>query len=97
MRTFYCLVMDERINPLRALPTAQRFQAMLFLSVMWTTIFCAIAGVWFWYGALVIVHLLLALGVLLTGLKFHRANQIATYRDQPLRDGTARYDDVWGA
>ena len=55
MRTFYCLVMDERINPLRALPTAQRFQAMLFLSVMWTTIFCAIAGVWFWYGALVIV------------------------------------------
>ena len=87
MRTFYCLVMDERINPLRALPTAQRFQAMLFLSVMWTTIFCAIAGVWFWYGALVIVHLLLALGVLLTALKFHRANQIATYRDQPC--GTA--------
>ena len=97
MRTFYRLVMDEQINPLRALPTAQRFQAMLFLSVMWTTIFCAIAGVWFWYGALVIVHLLLALGVLLTGLTFHRANQIATYRDQPLRDGTARYDDVWGA
>tara|TARA_Y100000588_G_scaffold143184_1_gene157155 strand:- start:871 stop:1164 length:294 start_codon:yes stop_codon:yes gene_type:complete len=97
MRSIYRLIMDERINPLNAMPPAQRLQAMLFLSVMWTTIFCAIAGIWFWYGALIIVHLLLALGVLFTGLTFHRASAVGTYRDQPLRDGTARYDDVWGA
>ena len=26
-----------------------------------------------------------------------RANRAASYRDCPVEDGTARYDDVWGA
>ena len=97
MLELYRSVMDSNVNPLRNLPPAQRFQIMMFLSVMWTTIFCAIAGAWMWYGELMIVHLLVVLGFFITGLTFHRASKVATYRDQSLDDGTARYDDVWGA
>ena len=46
MFTLYRSVMDSNFNPLRNLPTAQRFQIMMFLSVMWTTIFCATACGW---------------------------------------------------
>jgi fatty-acid desaturase len=97
MLTLYRAVMDSNYNPLRNLPPAQRFQIMAFLSMMWTTIFCAFAGAWIWYGELMVGHLLVALGFLVTGITFHRANSTATYRDQPREDGTARYDDVWGA
>jgi hypothetical protein len=41
---------------------------------MWTTIFCAAAGAWMWYGAIVVAHLLIALGFVVTGLTFHRAS-----------------------
>ena len=97
MLTLYCAIMDSNINPLRRLPPAQRFQAMVMLSVMWTTIFCSGAGAWIWYGELIVLHVLVAFGFLVTGLTFHRARQTETYRDHPAADGTARYDDVWGA
>jgi hypothetical protein len=96
MLSLYRAVMDPNTNPLRNLPPAQRFQAMLFLSIMWTIVFCAAAGTWSWSGGLVIAHVLIALGFLATGLKFHSANIVKTYRDYPRRDGTARYDDVYG-
>ena len=97
MLTLYRSIMDSRYNPLRNLPVAQRFQAMVFLSIMWTTIFCAAAGMWLWYGELIVGHVLVAFGFLVTGATFHRASRAATsYRDHPLADGTARYDDVWG-
>lgn len=97
MLTLYRAVMDLDVNPLKNLLPAQRFQIMVFLSIMWTTIFCAGAGAWFWYGELIALHVLVAFGFLVTGLTFHRANRVATYRDHPLEDGTARYDDIWGA
>lgn len=97
MRTIYRLIMDSERNPLRHLPPAQRFQAMVLLSIMWTTIFCAVAGLWFWFGELVVGHLLLALGTLVTGYTFRQAETPRTYRDHAASDGTARYDDVWGA
>ena len=43
MLSLYRAVMDPSINPLRNAPPAQRFQLMLYLSIMWTTIFCAAA------------------------------------------------------
>lgn len=93
--------MNSEINPLRNLRPAFRFQVMTILSVMWTTIFCAAAGAWFYYGELIAVHVLLAAGTLITGVTFNAAKtgalQQATYRDFPASDGTARYDDVWGA
>ena len=97
MLSLYRAVMDSDYNPLRSLLPAQRFQVMVLLSVMWTTIFCAAAGAWFWYGELMVVHLLFAFGFLVTGVTFHRARKTGTYRDHPRTDGTPRYDDVWGA
>ncbi len=97
MLSLYRAVMDPDVNPLNTLPAAQRFQAMLFLSMMWTTLFCAAAGAWLWYGEVLIAHALVALGFAVTGLVFRRSTVVATYRDYPEKDGTARYDDVWGA
>ncbi|NNE83279.1 MAG: hypothetical protein HKN28_04845 [Alphaproteobacteria bacterium] len=98
MLEWYRYVMDENKNPLRSLPRAQRFQLMLILSLMWTAIFCTGAGAWMWYGELVAMHVLLALGTLATGFTFRAtARRAKSYRDHPAHDGTARYDDVWGA
>jgi hypothetical protein len=95
--------MDPNINPLRNLPPAQRFQITAYLGLMWTTLFCAAGSLWMWYGELVFVHILLAAGTLITGWTFKTAGNAArlaqspaTYRDHPNRDGTPRYDDVWG-
>ncbi|MDJ0947742.1 MAG: hypothetical protein QNJ94_02380 [Alphaproteobacteria bacterium] len=96
MRSLYRAIMDADVNPLKNLGRAQRFQVMVYLSIMWTTIFCAAAGAWLWYGELIVGHLLIASGFLVTGVTFHRASRAGTYRDHPLQDGTARYDDVWG-
>ena len=99
MISLYRSIMDSNVNPLRNLPPAQRFQLMLFLSVMWTNIFCLSAGAWIWYGELIVFHVLVVAGIAVTGLVFRRASKAATYRTYrhyPLKDGTARYDDVWG-
>lgn len=97
MHAYYRLIMDPDRNPLRRLPSIQRFQIMLYLSLMWTTIFCAAAGAWLWYGEIMVAHVLVAFGILVTGWTFTRVHDVKTYRDHPLADGTARYDDVWGA
>ena len=96
MKQAYRSVMDPAVNPLQSLPPAQRFQVMIYLSLMWTCLFCAAAGAWYWYGHLMAVHVLIALGFAVTGWTFHKAGTVATYRDHPRTDGTARYDDVWG-
>ena len=70
----YSAIMDSSVNPLRNLPSSQRFQAMMALSMMWTLIFCAGTGAWLWYGELVVFHVLVALGVLVTGITFRDAN-----------------------
>lgn len=79
-------ILNPDVNPLRNLPPAQRFQVSLYLAVMWTTIFCAGAGVWMYYGALIVVHVLVALGLLVTSLTFHRAGAMATYEALSLKD-----------
>jgi hypothetical protein len=76
--------MDSNVNPLHALPPAQRFQVMAYLGTMWTTIFCGAAGAWLWYGELVTLHVLVAAGFLVTGLTFANAAPTETYRDRPL-------------
>ena len=101
MYQIYRNVMDSDRNPLRALPPAQRLQAMIILSVMWSTIFCLSTTAWVWYGEVVVGHMLVILGIAITAMTFRVASEknqgsIATYRDHPQDDGTARYDDVWG-
>ncbi len=91
-------LMNEKKNPLSKLPPMQRFQIMSLLGLMWTLIFCIGTGSWLWFGELAVAHTLFAMGFLVTGLTFHSANQQRkTHRDFPRADGSARYDDVWGA
>ena len=68
IRTNYGLVMDPDKNPLWNIHPAQRFQVMAYLSVMWTTIFCTAFGAWYWYGELILAHMLVILGIAMTGL-----------------------------
>lgn len=75
MLSLYRAIMDPNANPLRAVPPVQRFQTMLYLSIMWTTIFCAAVGAWAWYGAIVVVHLLVAMGFMVTGVTFYAAGR----------------------
>jgi hypothetical protein len=101
MYQIYRNIMDSNRNPLGALPPAQRLQAMIVLSVMWSTIFCLSSASWFWYGELVVGHMLVILGVAITAMTFRVASErkqrsVAGYRDHPRADGTSRYDDVWG-
>jgi hypothetical protein len=77
MLPVYSAIMDPSINPLKIMPPTQRFQTMLYLSIMWTTIFCAAAGAWVWYGEIVVAHLLVAAGFALTGLTFRAASRNA--------------------
>lgn len=71
----YRLVMDPDKNPLWSLPAAQRFQIMTYLSVMWTAIFCAAFGRWYWYGELITAHMLIVLGSGITGVTFAQASR----------------------
>ena len=68
----YNALMNDKYNPLRVLPPAQRFQAMLWLSIMWTVLFCLMMGLWTYFGELVIFHLLFALGFSVTSLIFSK-------------------------
>ncbi|QJB69466.1 hypothetical protein [Parasphingorhabdus halotolerans] len=91
-------VMNPDSNPLNSLPRVQRFQIMAILSIMWSTIFSTALGSWFYYGELVVGHLAVLLGIFITAGVFKTSQQpLKTYRDHPREDGTARYDDVWGA
>jgi len=88
----YRATMDPTVNPLMNLPASQRFQIMMYLATMWTVIFCVGTGAWLWFGQLVVLHLLVALGLLVTGLTFRSANDersrvLAEIR-QPTAGGT---------
>lgn len=100
MKEAYNVVMDAEKNPLSRLRKPQRFQLMVYLSLMWTTIFCAGFGFWAVYGQLILFHVLFALGLTFTGFTFFSAPNARrrSHRDVIKRDdSTPRYDDVWGA
>ena len=97
MLDWYRLVMDEERNPLRNLAPVQKFQIMTILSLAWTAIFCAAASAWYWYGEIVVVHLLLALGILITGTTFHSVTRMEPERDRrlPARGSSSDDDRGW--
>lgn len=94
MRAYYNAVMDPEKNPLRFLRPQRKFQLMVYLSLMWTTIFCLAFGAWSYYGELIIGHVLFALGVVVTTVIFARAKaesgepMVRKYRDGPRSDRT---------
>ena len=96
MKKHYQLVMDSNVNPLKDLPRVRRYKIMLLLGAMWTIAFCAAVGAWLWLGHLLLAHFIIAGCFLITGSTFQQARVVSTYRDYPRKDGTARYDDVWG-
>ena len=90
MKDWYRVIMDPDRNPLSDLPRAQRLQIMVVLRLMWTTIFSAMAAVWFLFEALVILHLLAATSVMLTGATYQAARNALSFRDPP------HSDNGWG-
>lgn len=94
---WYRFVMDPEDNPLRMLPKPQRFQVMATLSIMWTTFFSMAAGSWYWYGEIVLAHLLVAAGIVFTSATFEIARGAVAHRNRPRAAGAVRYDDVRGA
>ncbi len=81
IKTFYNTVMDPNINPLRALPKYVRFQIMTVLSIMWTTIFTIWSGLTYLFGPSVLVHMLLALGVVFTAEIFRYVQKMTRFYD----------------
>lgn len=76
MSKWFQVVLDPKMNPLAKLHPAQRLQIMIMLSVMWSLIFCGMAGIMVWYPAYVAAHLvLLAIGTVVTALVFRSASK----------------------
>jgi hypothetical protein len=75
MLQIYNNVMNSNKNPLSVLPPAQRMQAMIILSVMWSTIFSLSTGAWLFYGELVVGHVLAIVGIGITAMTFHDASK----------------------
>ena len=69
----YDLVMNENKNLLSTLPDVKRFQLMVVLSAIWATIFCLGMGSWLWWGGMIVGHVGVAVGILITGLTFTKA------------------------
>ena len=93
-------IMDPKQNPLRALPKVVRFQYMLMLSYMWSTVFTVWVGSAMAFGWSVAGHTVLLVGLFFIADLFRRARaQAASHRDRMRnpRDNTVLYDDVWGA
>jgi hypothetical protein len=72
IREDYELIMDTDKNRLKILQPSQRFQAMITICFMSTTIFCTIFGIWMWFWQIIALHLLV-LGIAETGMTFEHA------------------------
>ena len=76
MSNWFRAVMDPKLNPLAKLQPAHRFQVMIALSVMWSLIFCGMAGIMVWYPAYVAAHVaLLVIGTVVTTIVFRSASR----------------------
>lgn len=76
LRAAWKSVMDSNHNPLMGLPKIVRFQIMTIISVMWSFIFCVMAGIVAWLPGYIAVHVVLVLvGVFGTGWIFQNARR----------------------
>ncbi len=72
MPEWYKMIMDSEANPLKDLHKPRRFQIMIVLSFMWTTIFCFSLGAWFWFDELMFAHVAALLGIAITAMTFRQ-------------------------
>ena len=71
LRTAWNTIMDPSQNPLMRLPKIVRFQLMAAISLLWSMIFCVMAGVLVWLPGYVFIHIVLvAIGIFGTGWIF---------------------------
>lgn len=99
MKKYWNMVMDERHNPLRALPPPVAFQIMTILAMMWSFVFVAMLGWWMWFPHYILGHMvLLTVGAVITNYTFENTHKL-THRDLfRSQDKTyALYDDYWGS
>ena len=68
-------VFDDSQNDLGALTKPARFQIMVVLSWMWSTIFSAAVGSYLVFGTTMIAHMLVLLGAFLTIEVFRRSKE----------------------
>ena len=67
-------IMDPNTNAFARLPKAVRFQLMVVLALLWSTIFCVSAGLLFWLPGYIFVHVvLIAIGIFGTRWAFNSA------------------------
>jgi hypothetical protein len=100
VKYLYNLVMESEQNPLQTLPKMVRFQYMVILAYMWSVVFCIYLGTIAVLGPSIAAHTILLIGIFFTGDIFRRARARSLSYDQIFKDpadGTADYDDVWGA
>lgn len=77
-RSIFDAIMNPYKNGLGKLPKIVRFQLMVSLSLMWSVIFCASAGVLVWLPGYVAVHVvLLLIGIFGTSWIFKTAQRRA--------------------
>lgn len=106
LRENYDLIMDPNVNGLWRLPKMVRFQFMSVLAFMWSAVFTVWTGWISLFGPSAIGHMILLVGVFFTAEIFRRANLRNPPELRPVHhrdamrnksDGTALYDDLWGA
>ena len=100
IRQAYDLVMNDEQNAFSSLPKKTRFQIMTTLSFMWSAVFTVSIGSHMLFGPSVIAHVAVLLAIFFTADIFRRARGHAFHHRDAMRDprdGTARYDDLWGA
>ena len=110
IRHTYRLIMDPEDNALRVLPRMVRFQYMLILSYIWSTVFTIWVGSAFLLWPAVLGHTAVLIAIFFTADVFRlvskdgspgAAPRVRTHNHRDAmrdwRDGTVLYDDIWGA
>ena len=99
LRRVYNSIMDHEQNPFSGLPRMVRFQFMLMLSYMWSSVFTILVGSYLAFLPMVVGHTAVLVAIFFTADLFRRARvRTQTHRDlmKNPADGTALYDDIWG-
>jgi hypothetical protein len=73
IKDIYTAVFDDSSNDLRAMAKPVRFQLMVMLAWMWSVIFSLGIGSFYWFGTMVVAHMLAIFGVFVTTEVFRRA------------------------
>ena len=100
LRHAYDSVMNEERNAFSRLPKTTRFQLMTVLAVFWSAVFTISFSAYHYFGATVVAHVAVLLAVFFTADVFRRTREGRFHHRDAMRrasDGTARYDDLWGA